>query len=30
MNVMIENGEIAAHKVNMAVTFVLEAGDQLS
>jgi len=30
MNVMIENDEIAAYKVNMAVTFVLEAGDPLS
>jgi dodecin len=30
MNVLIENNEIAAYKVNMAVTFVLEAGDQPS
>ena len=30
MNVMIENDEIAAYKVNMAVTFVLEAGEPLS
>ncbi len=28
MNVMIENNEIAAYKVNMAVTFVLEEGEQ--
>lgn len=30
MNVLIENDEIAAYKVNIAVTFVLEAGDQPS
>jgi dodecin len=28
MNVMIENGNIAAYKVNMAITFVLEEGEQ--
>jgi flavin-binding protein dodecin len=28
MNVMIENGEIAAYKANMAVTFVLKEGEQ--
>jgi flavin-binding protein dodecin len=28
MNVLIENNEIAAYKVNMAVTFVLEEGEQ--
>ena len=28
MNVMIENGNIAGYKVNMAVTFVLEEGEQ--
>jgi dodecin len=28
MNVMIENNEIAAYKVNMAITFVLEEGEQ--
>ena len=28
MNVMIENGNISAYKVNMAVTFVLEEGEQ--
>jgi dodecin len=28
MNVMIENNEIAAYKVNLAITFVLEEGDQ--
>jgi dodecin len=28
MNVMIEDNEVAAYKVNMAVTFVLEEGDQ--
>jgi flavin-binding protein dodecin len=27
-NVLIENNEIAAYKVNMAVTFVLEEGEQ--
>jgi dodecin len=28
MNVMIEKGNIAAYKVNMAITFVLEEGEQ--
>jgi flavin-binding protein dodecin len=28
MNVMIENNEIAGYKVTMAVTFVLEEGEQ--
>jgi dodecin len=28
MNVIIENGNIAGYKVNMAVTFVLEEGEQ--
>ena len=28
MNVLIENNEIAAYKVNIAVTFVLEEGEQ--
>jgi flavin-binding protein dodecin len=28
MNVMIENGEVAAYKVNMAITFVLEEGER--
>jgi dodecin len=28
MNVMIENGRITAYKVNMAITFVLEEGEQ--
>jgi dodecin len=28
MNVMIENGNIAAYKVNLAITFVLEEGEQ--
>jgi dodecin len=28
MNVMIENGNIAGYKVNMAITFVLEEGKQ--
>ncbi len=28
MNVMIENGNISAYKVNMAITFVLEEGEQ--
>ena len=28
MNVMIENGNISAYKVNMAVTFVLEEGER--
>ena len=28
MNVLIENNQIAAYKVNMAVTFVLEEGEQ--
>jgi flavin-binding protein dodecin len=28
MNVMIENNEVAAYKVNMAITFVLEEGEQ--
>ena len=27
MNVMIENGNISAYKVNMAITFVLEEGE---
>ena len=30
MNVMIENGRITAYKVNMAITFVLEEGEQPS
>ena len=30
MNVMIENNEVAAYKVNMAITFVLEEGEQPS
>jgi dodecin len=30
MNVMIENGSISAYKVNMAITFVLEEGEQPS
>jgi dodecin len=30
MNVMIENNEVAAYKVNMAITFVLEDDEQLS
>jgi flavin-binding protein dodecin len=28
MNVMIDNGNISAYKVNMAITFVLEEGEQ--
>ena len=28
MNVMIENGNIAGYKVNIAITFVLEEGEQ--
>ena len=28
MNVMIENGRITGYKVNMAITFVLEEGEQ--
>jgi flavin-binding protein dodecin len=28
MNVMIENGNITAYKVNMAITFVLEEGER--
>jgi len=28
MNVMIENDRITAYKVNMAITFVLEEGEQ--
>ena len=28
MNVMIENGNISAYKVNMAITFILEEGEQ--
>ncbi len=28
MNVLIENGSISAYKVNMAITFVLEEGEQ--
>jgi dodecin len=30
MNVLIENNEVAAYKVNMAITFVLEDDEQLS
>jgi dodecin len=30
MNVMIENDSISAYKVNMAITFVLEEGEQPS
>jgi dodecin len=30
MNVMIENNEVAAYKVNMAITFVLEQGERPS
>jgi dodecin len=30
MNVMFENNEVAAYKVNMAITFVLEENEQLS
>ncbi len=30
MNVMIENKEVTAYKVNMAITFVLEEGEQPS
>jgi flavin-binding protein dodecin len=28
MNVLVENNEVAAYKVNMAITFVLEEGEQ--
>jgi flavin-binding protein dodecin len=28
MNVMVENGNITAYKVNMAITFVLEEGER--
>ena len=28
MNVIVENGNIAGYKVNMAITFVLEEGEQ--
>jgi dodecin len=30
MNVMIENGNITGYKVNLAITFVLEEGEQPS
>ena len=30
MNVMINNGNISAYKVNMAITFALEEGEQPS
>jgi dodecin len=30
MNVLIENNEVTAYKVNMAITFVLEEGEQPS
>jgi dodecin len=30
MNVLIENNEVRAYKINMAITFVLEDSDQLS
>jgi len=30
MNVMIENNNITAYKVNMAITFVLEEGERSS
>jgi dodecin len=30
MNVMLENGKITGYKVNLAITFVLEEGEQLS
>ena len=30
MNVMIENGRITGYKVNLAITFVLEEGEQPS
>ncbi len=30
MNVLIENNKVAAYKVNMAITFVLEEGEQPS
>ena len=30
MNVLIENGNIQGYKVNLAITFVLEEGDQLA
>ncbi len=29
MNVMIENGNVTGYKVNMAITFVLEEGEQI-
>jgi dodecin len=29
-NVLIENGNITGYKVNLAITFVLEEGDQLT
>jgi flavin-binding protein dodecin len=29
-NVLIENGNITGYKVNLAITFVLEEGDQLA
>jgi dodecin len=29
-NVIIENGNIAGYKVNLAITFVLEEGEQLT
>ena len=28
MNVMVEDGNISAYKVNMAITFILEEGEQ--
>ena len=28
MNVMVENNQVTAYKVNMAITFVLEEGEQ--
>ncbi len=30
MNVLIENGNIRGYKVNLAITFVLEEGEQLT
>jgi flavin-binding protein dodecin len=30
MNVMLKNGNIKGYKVNLAITFVLEEGEQLS
>jgi flavin-binding protein dodecin len=30
MNVMIENNNVTGYKVNLAITFVLEEGEQLS